>query len=660
MWSLLLACRPPGGELRVRAPDDQADVFADYVAFLDDDRVTVGDDVARANVVLSLDRPGPAGSYALDQGRGRVTVHAGDALGLQYGLTAVLEAAGYGFFHPSATHRPEALPDDVGGLALDAGPVAPETARRGLHLHTLHPIEAYYDFWEPGEEQAERARRTLDWIVKSRGNFVQYPALDDVVRYELLAPEWQAHTADLVAYAHARGLTYGLGVQLFGSGNLQNAFDLVDGDTLDDAEIRARLQLLAPLGLDTLSLSFGEFSGEEPERFVETGNHAVALVGEELPTVSDVVTTIHVGNYDDLRIEYQGEELLYYFLADEIDGATPWIHTVMYYNLYEDAGGAYLHDEFDEHRTFLEEHLAAGEPVGYHPESAYWVAFDDSIPTYLPVYLRSRFTDLDRLRAAGLSLQDHVTFTSGWEWGYWQTDAAILRWNHTLPATWEETVAATWAPFGPDGAVASDAIVGLADLQHEHLIVRRLAPWMAGRDAIIDFGDASLGILSQPDRPLPAEIVALPAAELAALDGVVAGLAELADGTEALGAPLAGVRDGDPFFDELRDGFAVDVARARFASHVLAASLAVARGQDPAPALAAADAELAVGEGVVARRRAATHWAGGDRILQPVDENATIYRYGYLGRADELCFWRRERAQAAVAAGESVSVPPCT
>jgi hypothetical protein len=657
MW-WLLACRSPDGELVVSAPTELRPVFDDYVAFIGDDRIRF-DDAARASIVLELDRPGPPGSYALDQGRRSVTVHAGDALGLQYGLTAVLEAVGYGFFHPSRSHLPDELVG-VGDVALDAGPVLPETGRRGLHLHTLHPIEAYYDFWEPSEEHAEGARRTLDWIVKSRGNYVQYPALDEPYRLALLAPAWQEHTTALVEYAHARGLQYGLGVQLFGSGNLQQAFDLVDGDELDEAQLRERLQLLAPFGLDTLSLSFGEFSGEAPERFVSTGNLAVELVGEELPTVKDVVTTIHVGNYEDLRIEYQGEELLYYFLADEIEGATPWIHTVMYYNLYEDAGGAYLHDEFTEHREFLEEHLRAGEPVGYHPESAYWVAFDDSVPVYLPLYQRSRWTDLHELRERGLDLQDHVTFSSGWEWGYWQTDHAILRFNHTLPKSWEETVQATWSPFGADGATAADAVIGLADLQHQKLLVERLAPYLASRDAVIDFGDATLGILSQPDRPIPAEILGLPPAELERLDGVVTGMRALSDETARLGAPLDGVRDGDPFFDELRDGFAVDVARAAFAADVLAAALAGARGEDAAAHLTAAQARLDEARVVITRRHDALHWPDGELISNPSDQNATIYRYGYLGRADELCYWRRELGQVQVALGQEAEVPPCT
>ena len=69
--------------------------------------------------------------------------------------------------------------------------------------------------------------------------------------------------------------------------------------------------------------------------------------------------------------------LLYYFLIKFANPAiVPWVHTTMFYNLYEDTGLAYLHTEFDEHRAYLEGRLREGKPVGYFPESADWVAFD--------------------------------------------------------------------------------------------------------------------------------------------------------------------------------------------------------------------------------------------------------------------------------------------
>ncbi len=650
----LVACTPSRDALLVDVPAEHLPVFESFAAYADHPGLSVSAGAPGARVELVEDEPGTE-AYRIESDGRTVTVHGSDVLGLQYGLADVLEQMGFRFLHPTHTVVPVTFETSA---VAPTGHVEPETARRGLHLHTLHPIEAELDLVEGLEGGEERSRRIVDWIVKNRGNHLQWPLLDDIVEFPGLAPPWQERIGALVEEAHARGVDIGLGVQLFGSGNLQQAFDLIDGSEVDPAEIDARIATLAPVRPDVISLSFGEFSGEDPQVFVDTGNDVVRRIHEAMPD-AEVVTTLHVGNYDDLRIEWEGEEILYYFLGAELDDVTPWVHSVMYYDLYEDAGGAYLHDEFDEHRAFLEGKLAAGEPVGYHPESAYWVAFDNSVPTFLPIYLRTRFTDLDRLRP--LSLQDHVTFSSGWEWGYWQTDQQILRWNHTLPDDWESSVRWTWAPWGPAGEELAEIEIELADLQHASLLEGRLAAYLASRDGIIDIGDDLLGILSQPDRPRPHEIVAMTPAELDEVQVAVDGLFALADGTDALVARAEGLGDVDPWFAEVKDGLAIDALRARFAAHVHAGAVALGRGGDGSDDLAAAEGLLAEARAVVERRHAALHWTGGDRILATTDENATIYRYGYLGKADELCYWERERIQLAnLVRGTDESVPPCT
>lgn len=659
---LALGCTPPASEVALHVPSEHLEVFRDFVEMAEHPGLSVDDGEAgpRGHHWTLIEDLDGEEVYRIEATATGLEIHGSDRLGLQYGLADALERAGFRFFHPSRTHRPIPLAvEDERGLGEL---VAPQMARRGLHLHTLHPIEGTYDFWEPSDEGLERAKRTVDWVVKNRGNHLQWVGLDDIVRYPGLVEDWTAHTRAIVDYAHQRGLTVGLGVQLFGSSNLQLAFDLVDGDPaeIDWTEVDRRLDLYAAVDPDLLSLSFGEFSGVEPATFVQTGTLAVQRMQERLPGV-EVATTIHVGNYEDLRVEWEGEEILYYFLADAIPGTTPWVHTVMYYDLFEDAGGAYLHDEFTEHREYLLERLRAGRPVGYHPESAYWVAFDINVPTYLPLYLRTRFTDLDRIRAEGLSLQDHVTFSSGWEWGYWQTDYAILRMNHTLPERWEDVVRHAWAPWGEQGAELAEVIVALADRQHEALIVDRLAAYLAGREAIIDFGDTTLGIVSQPDRPQLAEIVAMDAAGRAEVAAKVAGLQALASDTDALLARLDGLGGTDPWFAEVRDGVQVDALRARFAHHVFAGALAVAEGGDGEAELAAATDLMRSAQRVVDRRHAALWWGGGERLVAQEDPNPTLYQFGYLAKADDLCFWERERVQLSnLVRGENASVPPCT
>ncbi len=453
----------------------------------------------------------------------------------------------------------------------------------------------------------------------------------------------------------------GLGVQLFGSSNLQQAFDLVDGD-YDPAEVADRLALLGASRPDLLNLSFGEFSGEDPEAFVTAANRAVDQMEAVVPS-AEVTTVIHVGNYEDLRISYRGEEMLYYFLAQYVEGASPWVHTVMYYNLFEDAGLAYLHEEFDEHRDFLLDRLRAGEPVGYFPESAYWVAFDINVPTYLPLYVRSRWLDVARVRDEGLELEDHVLFSSGWEWGYWQNDYAMLRLSHTLPEEWPRLFREMYDPWGEDGRALADAIVALTELQQATLIEQRLAAYLAGREAIIDLGDQALGILSQPDRPQFSEIVAMSAEERAGVQATVDALASLAGETDAILATVDDLGDKDPWFAEVREGIEIDALRARYAQLVFQSAVHLGDGEQGLAESRLDEAEAVLDDAarVIARRHGDLHWSGGDRLLASEDENATIYRFGYLAKAEELCFWERERVQLSnLVRGGAESIPPCT
>jgi hypothetical protein len=655
----LLACTPSLDTVTVHVPAEHEAVFREFAEFTGYDGLLIEPGTGKGpgqDVLLELDPGLQHGEYTFAED-GRLTLRGGSVLALQHGLAALLEEQGFRFVHPEHTVAPESL-GDLRDSTLIGQTFLPETPRNGLKPHTIHPIEAYYDLWEPSEGGLHRSRQFLDWVVKNRGSHVQWPALDNIWEEAPSTAPWQEHTRAIFESAHARGLEVGLGVQLFGSGNLQRAFDLVDIGEIVEEEVDARLEVLAATGPDEIVLSFGEFSGEEPETFVQTGNQALARMRAVMPGI-DLATVIHVGNYEDLRVEYQGEQMLYYFLAKYMD-ARPQVHTVMYYNLFDDAGGAYLHDEFDEHRAFLLEGLQQGQELSYYPESAYWVAFDNSVLLYLPVYIRSRFVDLQRIRAEGGTLPDHLLFSSGWEWGYWQTDMLTLQMVHQTPSDWGEAVRWLWRPWGEDGEAMAEAVVALGELQHQALIVDRLAPYLAGRDALIDLGD-SIGILSQPDRPQFSEIAELPPEDLAALDGVVTGLAALSEGTASLLTDISERGSGDPWFDEVKDGMEIDVLRASYVAEAYSAVLAHTRGQDSSVELAQMQTLLQQAQEVVARRRSALLWGGGDRILAELDENETIYRFGYLAKADTLCYWQREQAQVSnLIHAASEPIPPCT
>jgi hypothetical protein len=660
----LSACAPDRASFTVAAPEALVlplQAFAAPIAF--PIAVKASTDPARAGgagvtvgVVTDLDC---GECYRVDASGERFVIHAGGVLGAQYGLADLLEAYGFGFFHPERTRVPAKLAaPDAKGFGVER---RPDLTVRGLHLHTLHPTEAYFAFWEPSAENLASARRVLDWVVKNRGNFLTWPGLDNVQKDAAAAGAWSAHTRAILEEAHARGLRVGFGVQLFGQSNLQKAFDLLDGAT-DPASprdaMRERLRLPLSLGFDSLQLSFGEFSGADPQRFIDRLNDLYAVAQELAPGI-EVTATVHVGK--DNTVTWNGQQQLYYFLVKYADPRyVPWIHTVMYYDLFEDAGGAYGHDDFSEHRDYLLSRLAQGQRAAYFPESAYWVAFDDSVPTYLPLYVRSRWLDLVKLSEAGAPLREQVLFSSGWEWGYWQTDAAVLRMGFQVPARYQDTLAQLFAGY-PAAAGIVDAISALAEAQADALITHRLAPYYAGQDSVIEAGYAA-GIVSQPKRPSFSDVAAMSATDRAAFrERVVAPLATLASDSEAAAALLAssGAPADDRFVAELTDGFQIDALRARFAHALWQAAATWADGGDGQPLLAQADETFAQARSVIARRAKALHDLQPNRLTR-LGKNSTLYPNGYLFEAHTLCYWERERTQLRAAVlGSTASLPSC-
>ncbi|MDQ3341822.1 MAG: hypothetical protein M4D80_42285, partial [Myxococcota bacterium] len=380
------------------------------------------------------------------------------------------------------------------------------------------------------------------------------------------------------------------------------------------------------------------FFGEDADRFIAAVNATTAAIHAARPRAA-VHASIHVGA--DQRVTYRGEELPYYFLVKHADPSIiSNVHTVMFYNLFEDAGGAYGHSDFAEHRAYLLEQQRAGRKPTYYPESAYWIAFDNSVPMFLPVYVRSRWLDLDGLP----DLDGHLIFSSGWEWGYWLTDYVSLRASYELPPSYREAIAHA---YGKDLAPAVDLVTELADLQARRSIDERLAPYLAGRDALIDVGD-QLGIHSQPDRTTFDDI-----AKGATFDAL-APLGEYANELTALAKRARALKlPSSRWSREVVDGFEVTAARARFIHAAYAAQLKGA----PRSAL---DKALSDGRAAVERRHGDFHYAGDPQDLIGRPANATIYGYGYLHQANALCYWERERAQlAAILDGATTPIPHC-
>jgi len=142
-------------------------------------------------------------------------------------------------------------------------------------------------------------------------------------------------------------------------------------------------------------------------------------------------------------------------------------------------------------------------PAAYHPEDAYWVAFDNSVPQWFPLYVRKPLARLcNNLETmAGCKLDEQLLFSSGFEWGYWLHDVTALRGSYDLYDSYEAMIAEQAR------RPARDVHRGRRRLQHDALIDLSLAPYLASRDVAIDSG-RTLGVVSQPDRVTYDDLVA--------------------------------------------------------------------------------------------------------------------------------------------------------
>jgi ribosomal protein S13 len=114
----------------------------------------------------------------------------------------------------------------------------------------------------------------------------------------------------------------------------------------------------------------------------------------------------------------------------------------MFYSLLDDKAPVYG----NENQNFMFDMAMEAKDereTWYWPESSYWVTFDTSVPLFLLPYLKSRYEDM--MLMADQNIDGHVTFSSGWEWGYWLIDYSIAHWSwdygNEMKSSAEESIA---------------------------------------------------------------------------------------------------------------------------------------------------------------------------------------------------------------------------
>ena len=584
--------------------------------------------------------------YVLRRSDQSVTVYAADETNLAYATYGFLERLGARFFHPKA----ELIPS-LGGVRLPKTldvTEKPAWPTRGIQEHTLHPIEMMSVLNEPSAEHLADAKQYIDWLVKTGQNLIQWPLMD-TVPWTDFAPHAQA----IADYAHSRGVKIGAVVQMFAESSLQNNYVLIQSDATWQADLEAKLDQLLGVSWDVVELALGEFIGANPADVISWLNHATSYVNGKAPNV-ELSAQIHVGNYPNLWLDYQGKKTFFYHLAGYTDGKLgSSVHTVFFFDLYRD-WGTYKHDNFFLQRDYLMEQLPKRK-VRYFPESAYWIAADVDVPQFLPEYIYARWLDISSLHKdiceQGLpELDGHVMFSSGKEWNYWLTDylAAKMQWDPE--ADYESFLGHYTSSFGACGSELRTDLSKLTELQNEYLFDKRLVGYVSGEDNVLDLGFIA-GYESHPRRVDFEKVTAMDEGELATFEtNVIGELAKYVDKLRPLEkSVVARCKTADdvvkPWCDELSDGFVIDRLRAEHTLGLYRAVIDSARGGSTSLDLLAKAKDITKqAETVIARRETGYRFP----LSQLVDayQNPTIYEWGYLRQTHLACFWHRQDIQA--------------
>ena len=638
------------------------------------------------NAIAAMGNPSTTDTFGL-----------GGNIGESYGAYALLEHAGFAFLHPLQPISPStlALPDAIDDAQSPYWPI------RGIHLHTMHPLELtdLLNGWGPNgvadaegwNAQLPEWDRFLEWMLANRQNRVEWVLLTADSWADFADSEDRHKRLEtLINHAHSWGIAAGADAPI--ALKQQHTWRLVrQTGTLPDevAQIHARLDWLMSAGYDFFSTETGssEFTHPDPARMLAWMNEAAIYVDQTWHRTATIKVHTSTGQTADGYLDPEtGAPLNFNFLphyADARLGVMP--HTVQMYSL-DDPAPTYGNANFDEIRRFLQ--LEAGSrEVLWHPETAYWVSYDVDVPLFLPLYPERRVHDLDLLAGdeiagrmgrgahAGSRMQGQMFFSSGWEFGYWVNDVVAARaaWNPQVEmggAAFARALDAVVAPFGPQTESVRSILLQQAD-QQERLLVRGevngVAPstiykrtgqaYLQGWDAWDDIGAMITGIPNVPQIKTQPDKLGLIEMRNPFHDGpnytneLAPLLAEMDDEFDqtatALEALVAGAPEHSrPLLAEIADASRMTSLRAT----QIRALYEYVGGENTETAgwradrIAEARGARAKAAVIVARREAA--------FREPLARVAgwrkgpTAYDYGYVWTAHTLHYWWRDEGKA--------------
>lgn len=576
--------------------------------------------------------------------------------GVSYGLYGLLqEQLWFAFYHPKKSIIPKL---DYWPLTEDfVWSARPRFDKKGFHIHTMHPLELTEPLLNPDcPNGLAQIKEYIDWLAHNQQNYFEFNLLesDDLER-------WLTYIKPAVDYAHERGVLVGLDISLHMT--QQKAFKLYKNfpAAIKGAkkQIAERLETLFQVSWDVIAMegSTTEFT---------KGN---AVKTQELTLfVTDLVVNTYKAHLAGRQHVVQEEQML--GKKKEADTLTTaqqaldanrafFIHTVMFYGLTDTVAPVYQNKNLLHLLDVLKEQQQQRE-TWYFPESAYWITFDNSVPMYLMPYLQTRLEDI--LLMDSLDVAGHLTFSSGWEWGYWSIDWSIARWSwsHTFNGRKMRPSATQFLGDIFHNQDIMSHINQLADLQQDYIKDQQLIRYMVAQ-TVTDELPAMLALEFHP-RPYKPYRWVRKKASLAYLgelqESVIKPLALFSQKSKKIleqfskeKYPLSPERQ--VVLDELQAALTVTQLRSEHKVHTLNA-LQQRRANQLANKKDLHDWQRTLAQASVVRLEAQQLVTQQEKryryplsqIARKLDDGGrTAYAYGYLYPVSQLHFWQREEQQ---------------
>lgn len=339
--------------------------------------------------------------------------------GISFGLYGLLqEMLGFKFYHPKQMIIPSwdifPLKENKHWKSL------PLFDKKGFHLHTQHPIELTEQLLDANRENAiEDVKEYIDWLVRNGQNYFEFCLLESIDR-----DTWPEHIKIIVDYCHQRGILASVDVSLHMI--QQKNFQLYQSYINKKKQIIKNLEWLMQVDWDFINMEFtmAEFLGGNKKKKEQMRLFIISWLKKN--TNTKLMGRQHVVS-EDKEIDPKKSGFKWDSISIALDKERGVLsHTVMFYDMTEPHAPVYENiNQRHQFEFLLNQHKI--RETWYYPESAYWVTFDNSIPMFLLPYLTARLSDIDT--CVVYEIPGHITFSSGWEWGYWLFDWSIARWS---------------------------------------------------------------------------------------------------------------------------------------------------------------------------------------------------------------------------------------